>query len=235
MDNNSNDEFANFYNSEMFPLRRAVDRNNIDETRRLLAQGADPNQTTRAGTTALGVAVLHHNTPIVKLLLQYGANPDKGVPESLPLSLALNMEDLGILEALLVANANVYLIDPYLEMSPMEYLDETRFVHDDEIRALFQHHVERRRRLMAQGRNLRALNIALGKNHKNHFTPISGPELSADPVGHIGEFLSGSKRPSLRLKAENLRVQASPPARSPNASPQTARRRRTQRKTRRRR
>lgn len=231
--NSSNDEFANFYNGEMFPLRRAVDNNNFEETRRLLDQGANPNKKTRAGTSALGVAVLHHNTPIVKLLLDKGAHPDEGVPDSLPLTLAMNMEDLDILEALLAANANVYLIDPYLEMSPMEYLDETTFVHDDEIRALFQRHVQRRRRLMASGRNLRALNIALGKNHGNHFTSISGPELSADPVGRIGEFLSGSKRPSLRLKAMNLRVRASPPASSPSASPR--RRRRTQRKTRRKR
>ena len=229
--NNNDDEYAIFYNSEMFPLRRAVENNNIDEVRRLLAQGANPNQKTRAGTSALGIAVFRHNTPIVELLLSKGAHPDEGVPDSLPLSLAINMEDLDILEALLAANANVYLIDPYLEMSPMEYLDETTFVYDDEIRALFQRHLQRRRRLMSHGRNLRALNIALGKNHKNHFTPISGPELSADPVGRIGEFLSGSKRPSLRLKAMNLRIRASPPASSPSASPPAPSRRRRRRKS----
>jgi ankyrin repeat protein len=221
MANNSNNEFANFYNSEMFPLRRAVDSNNLEETRRLLVQGANPNQKTRAGTSALGVAVLHHNTPIVKLLLQYGAHPDEGVPDSLPLTLALNNEDLDIIEALLAANANVYLTDTYLDISPMEYLDETTFVHDDEIRALFERHLMRRRRLMSHGRNLRSLNTALGKNHGNHFTPISGPALTADPVGLIGEFLSGSKRPSLRLKTENLKVRASPPASSPSASPRS--------------
>ena len=227
--NNFSNENADFQDGEMFPLRQAVANNNITKVRRLLIEGANPNQRTRAGTSALGVAVLHHNMPMVELLLRQGAHPDEGVPDSLPLTLAMNMEDLDIVDALLTANANVYLLDPYLEVSPMEYLEETTFVHDDEMRDLFQRHLQRRRRLMAHGRNLRALNVAMGKNHGNYFVPINGPALSPDPVGIVGQFLSGSKRKSIKSQAENVRIRASPPAPSP--SPASSRRRR-QRKTR---
>jgi ankyrin repeat protein len=230
------DEDADFFNGEIFPLREAVQTNNVEQVKRLLKHGTNVNQQTAAGTTALGVAILHNNIPMVKVLLDNGAHPDKGVPDSLPLTLAINHENLDIVELLLSANADVYKVDPYLDQSPLEYVDETEFDHGDELREMFQYHLQRRRRLMSSARNLRALNVALGKNHYNHFEPISGPALSADPVSVIGEFLSGSKRKTIKQKTENLKIRASPPAPSPSPSPSPSPRkgkRQQKRKTRR--
>lgn len=221
------DENADFYNGEIFPLREAVQHNNLEEVKRLLKNGANVNQQTTAGTRALGVAVLHNNAPMVKFLLDNGAHPDEGVPDSLPLTLAINHENLDIVDLLLSANADVYKVDPYLDQSPLEYVNETEFDHGDEIRERFQYHLQRRRRLMSSARNLRALNVALGKNHYNHFEPISGPVLHADHVHRIGEFLSGSKRKTLKQKTENLRVLASPPAQRPKKRKRKTQRRRS--------
>jgi ankyrin repeat protein len=58
------------------PLFRAAKRGDVIEVRRLLAAGADPNGEP-GFSTALNVAAARGNTPIVALLLEAGAKPDK--------------------------------------------------------------------------------------------------------------------------------------------------------------
>jgi len=54
-------------------LRWAVDDNNISDTTKLLAKGADPNTPDEQGNTLLMVAVRNKNTAMVDLLINAGA------------------------------------------------------------------------------------------------------------------------------------------------------------------
>jgi hypothetical protein len=57
------------------PLEHAVHKNQIASIAALLDAGADPNAASRDGMTPLIMAAGYGYTPIVKLLLQRGANP----------------------------------------------------------------------------------------------------------------------------------------------------------------
>jgi|CXWL01.1.fsa_nt_gi ankyrin repeat protein len=57
-------------------LRRAAEEGDLDETRRLLAGGADPNDFDEIGRTALHYATRHEHLAIVALLLAHGARVD---------------------------------------------------------------------------------------------------------------------------------------------------------------
>jgi hypothetical protein len=64
--------------SDIFQI---IDRRNLEELRALLEQGADPNQTTKLGTTALMFALEHVDSSrktdeIAALLLNFGADPN---------------------------------------------------------------------------------------------------------------------------------------------------------------
>ena len=59
------------------PLCDAAGKNNIAEVRRLLDDGADPNQVGVKGTTALMFAAIAGHSQIVKALLDGGANPNQ--------------------------------------------------------------------------------------------------------------------------------------------------------------
>jgi Ankyrin repeats (many copies) len=58
-------------------LVRAAKRGDVIAVRRLLAAGADANATSGGYSTALNAAVARGNTPVVALLLEAGAKPDK--------------------------------------------------------------------------------------------------------------------------------------------------------------
>jgi ankyrin repeat protein len=60
-----------------------IDKNNVEELRRLLEQGADPNQTTKLGTTALMFALEQGHSDVrlrisesAALLVEFGADPN---------------------------------------------------------------------------------------------------------------------------------------------------------------
>ncbi len=58
------------------PLMAAAQQGHKDIVRLLLREGADPNSKGATGLTSLHVACLHGRTPIVVMLLQFGAEPD---------------------------------------------------------------------------------------------------------------------------------------------------------------
>ena len=57
------------------PLHQAIRRGNYKQAMDLMANGADVNQRTASGKTALHLAVLSDNRPIVIQLLAQGASP----------------------------------------------------------------------------------------------------------------------------------------------------------------
>lgn len=88
------------------PLDRAARAGNLDELRRLLDQGADPNELNKWGTTALTGAPAH--TEIVRHLIAHGADVNKRVADgTTPLNEASFWGHSETVAVLLEARANV--------------------------------------------------------------------------------------------------------------------------------
>jgi uncharacterized protein len=62
------------------PLRLAADIGFVDGARALIARGAGVDQTNARGETALHIAVQRRDLPMVRMLIEAGANPD--LPDS---------------------------------------------------------------------------------------------------------------------------------------------------------
>jgi ankyrin repeat protein len=58
-------------------LISAIDRNDVDAVKDLLAQGVDPNASDRRGGTLMGLAAAHGYGEIVRLFLKVGADIDQ--------------------------------------------------------------------------------------------------------------------------------------------------------------
>lgn len=78
-----------------------------DIFRRLLREGADPNSDDGSGASALYLAAIYGNKEYVGLLLDYGADPDKGCGDFTPLLFAAKNQQIGILGRLLKAGADI--------------------------------------------------------------------------------------------------------------------------------
>ncbi len=78
-----------------------------DIFQRLLSAGADPNSDDGTGASALYLAAIHGNEEYVQLLLEFGADPDKGYKDFTPLLFAAKNQQLDILRCLLSAGANI--------------------------------------------------------------------------------------------------------------------------------
>lgn len=73
--------------SQRETLHDAVLKNLINEVKRLLEEGADPNETDEHGLTPLHLVALYNKPEIADILLQHGANPNlrNYEPEDTPL------------------------------------------------------------------------------------------------------------------------------------------------------
>lgn len=89
------------------PLYQAIFKKNLEEVRRLLAAGADPNELSAGYTPLLAAAHMDH-ADIVSELLRSGARPnDKGVKGYTPLSVAAEKGSLSCANALLNNGASI--------------------------------------------------------------------------------------------------------------------------------
>lgn len=95
------------------PLERASAEGKVDEVRRLLASGADPNAHGNTWTPPLEAAAERpHNVAVLQVLLAAGANPNtRGIADyegdESPLYRAIVIEDVDNAQALLDAGASV--------------------------------------------------------------------------------------------------------------------------------
>ena len=98
------DREENFTHEDL-RLIDAADQADVETLRRLLQEGADPNETDEYGSPPpLRVAVALGNLEMVQLLLDAGADPDKPGPDgSSPALLAAEIGDPEILTAVSVA------------------------------------------------------------------------------------------------------------------------------------
>jgi Zn-dependent protease with chaperone function len=115
-------EFASF-EDEWTPLMEASFNGDVDKTRELLTEGADPNETNQFGETALSMAG-YSDIGIVQLLLEHGADPniqdDYGWS---PLMSAVTVENIEVAALLLEAGADPALLDEEGK-SALDYADE---------------------------------------------------------------------------------------------------------------
>jgi len=94
------------HNDRRTPLERAAADGKVDEVRRLIASGSDPNAHDETWTWPLEVAAERpHNDEVIRALLTAGANPD--YVGSSPLYFAVVIEDVDDAGALLAAGASV--------------------------------------------------------------------------------------------------------------------------------
>src|SRR5580692_5898524 len=94
------------------PLERAAAGGNVDEVRRILASGSDPNAHGETWTWPLEAAAERpHNAEVIRALLAAGANPDpRGIEDYVgdsPLYRAVVIEDVDNARALLEAGASI--------------------------------------------------------------------------------------------------------------------------------
>jgi hypothetical protein len=91
------------------PLHQAAMRDDVDEARRLLDQGADTNATDPHGWTPLHSAAASRATGVAKLLLEHGANVNaRNAVDYTPLHLAAWQDDrIAVAELLLAHGADV--------------------------------------------------------------------------------------------------------------------------------
>ncbi|KAF3483995.1 ankyrin [Arthroderma uncinatum] len=101
-------------NSKYFPLHEAASNGHQELVRKLLRAGFDVNAINDAGETPLHAAVRsaesdsskHNSIPIIKSLLDGGANPTQNTPASTALQLAARYGNHGAAELLLQAGAD---------------------------------------------------------------------------------------------------------------------------------
>jgi ankyrin repeat protein len=90
-------------------LLEAVYNGNLAAARRALARGASPNFRARGGTTPLYAAAVQGSAPMVRLLLEAGADPDReatGDTEGTPLCAATSWDHADAVQALLDGGAD---------------------------------------------------------------------------------------------------------------------------------
>ena len=122
------------------PLCDAVENGSIAEVRRLLDDGADPNQANADGFTTLMVAAFAGHSQIAKALLDGGANPNQaGDNDSTALIFAAIGGHTQIAKALLDSGANPNQTDAY---------DRTALIH-----AAFAGHSQTAKALLDGGAN----------------------------------------------------------------------------------
>jgi N-acyl-D-amino-acid deacylase len=86
------------------PLFDAVLRNDAEGVKKLLAEGADPNEGRFFGFPALTLAIIHSNQPVVRAMLDHGADPaatDRHGSTTLMWAVGGELPDLGIADELL--------------------------------------------------------------------------------------------------------------------------------------
>ena len=106
-----------FNEKGLTPLMFAINENNLQAAKFLLAQKADPNARTDDGVTALYFAIVNRNTKTVELLAKNGADinqPVQTVGSSsgfvyvhTPLTLAISIHDLSMARTLIENGADV--------------------------------------------------------------------------------------------------------------------------------
>lgn len=108
-----------FNEKGLTPLMFAINENNLQAAKFLLAQKADPNARTDDGVTALYFAIVNRNTRMVELLAKNGADINQPVQTvgsssgfvyvGTPLVLAIKHHDLSIVRTLIENGADVNL------------------------------------------------------------------------------------------------------------------------------
>ena len=90
------------------PLYLAVEAGDLGQVQKLVREGIDVNITTNTtNTTALYIAALRNNFPIVQYLLQHGADKDKVNNEGVgPLFIAAQMGHLAVVKCLVEQGAS---------------------------------------------------------------------------------------------------------------------------------
>jgi ankyrin repeat protein len=101
------------YHQKHFSLLDAAIDGQLEVARRLIREGADLEERSANGTTALLNAVMHCNPEIVKLLVEAGADVNaRKTPEQItPLMIACSNGDDQISELLLAADAKLDMMD----------------------------------------------------------------------------------------------------------------------------
>src|SRR5262245_42343631 len=90
------------------PLHRAVERDEVDEVRRLIGARADVKAVNRYGAAPISQACARGNAQIVELLLDAGADVNTALPEGETcLMSAASAGSLPTVKALLIRGANV--------------------------------------------------------------------------------------------------------------------------------
>ncbi|MDC3418001.1 M48 family metallopeptidase [Aquibacillus salsiterrae] len=116
--------FADFENDDYTPLMEAAMNGDTKKVESLLAAGADPNQLTNYGESALSIAIDYENTELVPLLLENGADPNLIDQYGLtPLYSAVVMDNLSSAKLLLDAGANPMIVDEE-GMTAIDYAKE---------------------------------------------------------------------------------------------------------------
>jgi ankyrin repeat protein len=86
----------------------ACQRGDLDNVKRLLERGADPNTTNNTSTSALMYTVANNNEEIVKILLASKADPNKSDRNgTVPLMIAVMKDNINIVNLLLNAGADI--------------------------------------------------------------------------------------------------------------------------------
>lgn len=112
---NSDDFFREQYEGITPPLHASLNMNNVQITRVLLENGANPNvQTKYDNMSALMIAAWNQSVESVRLLLEYGANPNVADKDKwTPLFHAAYRGNVQIVELLLAYGANPRMKDIY--------------------------------------------------------------------------------------------------------------------------
>jgi len=88
-------------------LLRAITQTNLEKTKELLEQEANPNAVdSECHITPLHAAARIGNVPIIEILIEYGADPNKQSNKITPLLAAIYKGHLAAVKALLKAKAN---------------------------------------------------------------------------------------------------------------------------------
>ncbi|XP_034933971.1 protein phosphatase 1 regulatory subunit 16A isoform X2 [Chelonus insularis] len=100
------------YFDDSVMLLEAASRNDIDEVRRLLKKGVNPDSTNEDGLTALHQCCIDDNEEMMKLLVEFGANVNAEDSEKwTPLHAAATCGHLHLVRYLILAGANLLAVN----------------------------------------------------------------------------------------------------------------------------
>ncbi|XP_076668308.1 myosin phosphatase targeting subunit 75D isoform X1 [Andrena cerasifolii] len=100
------------YFSDSVMLLEAAARNDIDEVRRLLKKGVNPDSTNEDGLTALHQCCIDDNEEMMKLLIEFGANVNAEDSEKwTPLHAAATCGHLHLVKNLIARGANLLAVN----------------------------------------------------------------------------------------------------------------------------